>query len=76
MMVIGNSIDDREETQVLTAIKCFLCPVSLRGRGREGERERERFFREMIKRVGFMGIGDADHDNWLTLFFIIYSWTD
>jgi hypothetical protein len=43
MMVIGNSIDDREETQVLTAIKCFLCPVSLRGRGREGERERERF---------------------------------
>jgi hypothetical protein len=23
----------------------------------------------MIKRVGFMGIGDADHDNWLTLFF-------
>jgi hypothetical protein len=45
-------------------------------REREGERERERDFREMIKRVGFMGIGDADHDNWLTLFLFIYSWTD
>jgi len=40
MMVIGNSIDDREETKVLKAIKCFLCAVSLRGRGGGGERER------------------------------------
>jgi len=56
-------------------LNAFFAQCRWEGEGGR-ERERERDFREMIKRVGFMGIGDADHDNWLTLFFIIYSWTD